>query len=289
MIVDCHYHLNEAMLPTDALLSKMNEACIEKIALMANMCGPLPFIKPGLEKLGRFLLTHPAFRGTGRKVLDKFTPGGNVMLPGGEVKIIQDPDNQPVFDTIARFPDKFLGWIFVNPKGANDQLQEFIKWIDSPGVIGVKAHPFWHRFAPIDLLPVAEQVAARGKLMLLHLGFGEHGDYRTLLDKVPDLKLLLAHAAFPCYSTIWKEIKDLPNVFVDLSATSYVDESITRQAVHFLGADRCFFGTDGPFGSIGPNGKFDLGLIKHRIVKLFPDEAIQAKLLGDNFLKLVNG
>lgn len=288
MTIDCHYHLNETMLPTDDLLAKMDDAGVNRIALMANMCGPLPHIKESLEKTCRFLLTHAAFRGLGRKVLDKFTPEGDFILPGGVVKIIRDPDNQPVFDTIDRYPSKFLGWIFVNPRGINDQLHEFNKWVNSTGVIGVKAHPFWHRFAPIDLLPVAEQIAALGKPMLLHLGFNENADYPTLLKMVPELKLILAHAAFPYYSKIWKEIKDRPNVFVDLSQTSYVDETITRQAVRFLGVDRCLFGTDGPFGSPAPHGGFDLGLIKRRIVKLFPDEGIQAKLLENNFLNLIN-
>ena len=288
MVIDCHYHLNEAMLPTGDLLSKMDETGIEKIALMANMCGPLPHISPGLEKIGRFLLTHASLRGSGQNVFDRFTAEGDIILPGGVVTIIKDPDNQAVFDAIERHPGKFLGWIFVNPKGMNDQLQEFNKWVNSSGVIGVKAHPFWHRFAPIELRPVAEEVATLGKPMLLHLGFNEHGDYRALLKAVPELKLVLAHAAFPYYSTIWKQIKDLQNVFVDLSATSYVDATITRQAVRFLGVDKCFFGTDGPFGSPAPGGGFDLGMIKRRIVNLFPDKNVQDKLLGDNFLKLVN-
>ncbi|HME50606.1 MAG TPA: amidohydrolase family protein [Candidatus Lokiarchaeia archaeon] len=275
------------MVSTDDLLAKMDGTGIDKIALMANMCGPLPYIKPSLEKVGRFLLTHSAFRGTGRKEFDKFTPDGDFILPSGVVKILRDPDNQIVFDTIGQYPNKFLGWIFVNPKGNNDQLEEFNKWVNSSNVIGVKAHPFWHRFAPIELLPVAEQVAPLGKPMLLHLGFDNHGDYRALLKAVPELKLVLAHAAFPYYSTIWKQIKDLPNVFVDLSATSYVDETITKQAVRFLGVDKCFFGTDGPFGSPAPGGGFDLGMIKKRIERLFPDKTVQAKLMGDNFSKLI--
>jgi predicted TIM-barrel fold metal-dependent hydrolase len=288
MIIDSHYHLTEWMVSTEDLLVKMDKEGIDKIALMGCMCGPIPPVKPSLEKFGRSLLTHSAFRGLGHSLFDKFTPEGDWILPGGTVNILRDPDNQSVFDTIELHPDKFLGWIFVNPKGSNDQLQEYTKWADSAGFIGVKAHPFWHQFAPIDLLPVAEQVAARGKPLLLHLGFNKNGDYRALLKAVPELKLILAHTAFPYYSTIWKQIKDLPNVFVDLSQTSYVDESITRQAVRFLGADKCLFGTDGPVGSVAPDGGFDLGLIKRRITKLFPDETVRAKLLGDNFSKLVN-
>ncbi|MEX2682785.1 MAG: amidohydrolase family protein [Candidatus Sigynarchaeota archaeon] len=286
MIIDCHYHVNDTLLPTGELLARMATAGIDKVAIMANMCGPI-HVSPGMEKLGRFLLTRSAFRGLARKLYDRFTPEGDFIVPRGAVKIYKDPDNQAVFDTIDQYPDKFMGWVFINPKGNNDQVQELDKWIHHPGAIGVKAHPFWHHFAPIDLLPVAEKVAAMGKPMLLHLGYGGHGDYRPLLDAVPALKLVLAHAAFPRYSATWKEIAGLPNVFVDLSSTAYVDEATMRGAVRALGEDRCLFGTDGPFGSRGHGGGFDPGMIKRSIMKLFPDENVRAKLLGGNFSRLI--
>jgi predicted TIM-barrel fold metal-dependent hydrolase len=287
MIVDCHYHLVESLLPTDNLLVKMGEAGVDKIALMASMCGPIPPLSEGTEKTLRFFLTHAPFRGLVKKLMNKFTPEGDVIIPGGTIKIFPDPDNRPVFDAVERHPDKFLGWIFVNPRGSNDQIKELDKWIKLAGVVGVKAHPFWHRFAPGDLRPVAECLVPLRKPMLLHLGFDAHNDYQALLKAVPGLKLVLAHAAFPYYAKTWKEIKDMPNVYVDLCSTIYVDEAITRQAVRALGADRCLFGTDGPFGSHAPSGGFDEGVIKQRIVKLFPDEHIQAKLLGGNFAQLI--
>jgi hypothetical protein len=38
-----------------------------------------------------------------------------------------------------------------------------------------------------------------GKPLLIHAGFDAHGDYDALLQKAPDLKLILAHAGFPLY------------------------------------------------------------------------------------------
>ncbi|MBN2151549.1 MAG: amidohydrolase [Candidatus Lokiarchaeota archaeon] len=285
MAIDCHHHIDEAQLPAGELLAGMDEAGIEKVALMANMCGTI-HVSPGLERVGRFLFTHSAFQGMVRKIYNNFAPEGDFIIPGGSVKIYKDPDNRPVFDAVDKHPDRFMGWVFVNPRG-DDQLQEFERWIRHPGAVGVKAHPFWHQFAPVDLLPVAEKLAAMGKPMLLHLGFGTHGDYRALLDAVPGLKLVLAHAAFPRYSKAWKEMAALPNVYVDLSSTAYVDEGTMRGVVGALGADRCLFGTDGPFGSRGPGGGFDMGMIKRGISKVFPDEEVQAKILGGNFLRLV--
>ncbi len=287
MIIDSHYHLNTTLLPTEELLKKMEDAGVDKIALMANPCGPVPVVSEMLLKLNRFFLTHGAFRGLARKLMNKFTPEGGVYVLKNVIKIFKDPDNQSVFDAVKAHPTKFLGWIFVNPRGERDQLQEFHKWKDVPGAIGVKAHPFWHQITPIELLPVAQELVKLGKPLLVHLGFNEKGNFDALLKEVPDLKLVMAHAGFPCYSQTWKAIKNKPNVYVDLSQTLYVNASTTRKVVNALGPDRCFFGSDGPWGSIGPRGEFDLGLIKRRIEKLFPDARIRAKLLGESFQKII--
>jgi predicted TIM-barrel fold metal-dependent hydrolase len=55
-----------------------------------------------------------------------------------------------------------------------------------------------------------------------------------------------------------------------------------------LSAEKCLFGTDGPYGVHGDDGLFDHGFIKRRIERLFPDKEIQKKLLGENFLELIH-
>jgi predicted TIM-barrel fold metal-dependent hydrolase len=190
-----------------------------------------------------------------------------------------------VFNAIKKHPDRFLGWIFVNPKGKKDQISEFEKYKDMPGFIGIKAHPFWHHFKPIELAPVAEKLAQTGKPLLLHLGFDEEGDFEALLKKVPDLKLILAHAGFPGYSDTWRNIKNRKNIYLDISQTTYTSENATLGVMECLGVDRLLFGTDGPYGFHGKHG-YDYGFIKRRIEKLFPDTRVQARLLGDNFAEL---
>ncbi len=59
------------------------------------------------------------------------------------------------------------------------------RWKDSPGFIGIKAHPFRHRYPPRELAPVAERAHQLGRPLLIHLGFGEHGDIGELIDKFP--------------------------------------------------------------------------------------------------------
>jgi len=284
MIIDSHYHLEERLLTVEELLEKMDESGVEKIALMAVMNNLIADTKDFIMAMMRFLLTHRRLREIGKRMIANFDADGNIQIPNGIIEIYPDPDNEPVFKAIKDHPDRFLGWIFVNPRGKNDPIKEFERWKEEPGFVGVKAHPFWHRFRPVELLPVAERVAEMGKPLLIHVGFGVDGDFNALVEKVPNLKLILAHAGFPCYSDTWKEIKGYENIMVDLSARAYVDRKITRQVVETLGVDRVVFGTDGPYGYNGEDGKFEYGYIKKRIEELFPDQRDQKKILGENFI-----
>ncbi len=287
MIIDCHYHLEERIFPVDRLIAEMQKAGIDKVALMGSIIGP--FTEPPRLLIGmlQILLEHAPSRGLGKLFINNFTDRGDIKIMGKSCPLETDPDNEKVFNTVNKYPDKFFGWIFVNPRGRKNQVEEFEKYKDAKGFIGVKAHPFWHHFAPVELAPVAARLVKTGKPLLIHAGFGEEGNYEALLKKVPDLKLILAHAAFPCYSDTWKKIQDLKNVSMDLSQTTYTSGKATRQVVDMFGAERLFFGTDGPFGFHGSDHQYDYGFIKRRIESKFSDITIREKLLGRNFADVV--
>lgn len=286
MVIDCHYHLEERVFSVDALLREMDACGIEKNALMGSMIAPFHEPPRFLLAILQALIENPYTRAVARVLVSDFTDKGEIKILGKPYAIDPDPDNGKVFEAVGRFPDRFLGWIFVNPRGRKDQVAEFEKYRERPGFIGVKAHPFWHHFSPVELAPVAERLARTGKPLLIHAGFGEEGNYEALLERVPDLKLILAHAGFPEYSLAWSMIKGRRNVFLDLSQTSYTSERATRDAVAFLGPERLFFGTDGPYGFHGPDGRYDYGFIKRRIERMFPDAGIRSRLLGDNFAEV---
>ncbi len=287
MIIDCHYHLDPRIQAIDPLIRNMNRHGIDKTALIPVMCDPIPHPSEYQLKVLRFLLTHKPFRGLSGKLVARFTPDGDIIMPKGVLSIYKDPDNRPVADALAAHPEHFLGWIFVNPGGQNDPIAEYEKWKSQKGFIGIKAHPFWHRYPPKALLPVAEKAAKDGIPLLIHVGFDGHGNYLPLINELPELKLILAHTGFPEYADTWQLIKNRPNVRVDLSADAYVNEKTTCRAVDILGADRCLFGTDGPYGTREPDGTFDNGFIKRRLEMLFQNRGIQKKLLGENFLELI--
>ena len=287
MVIDCHYHLETRMQSVENLIAKMDAVGIEKTALMATIWDVPPHTPEFLLKLLRFFLYHRYTRPLAAKLSANFTPEGHIKLPKETVNLYFDPENESLIEPMQAYPDRFLGWIFVNPRGKNDQVAEYEKWRNEPGFIGVKTHSFWHQYQPKELLPVAEKAAADGKPLLNHFGFGINGDFEPLVREIPGLKLILAHVGFPEFSDTWKIIRDNPNIYVDLSADAYVNGTVTRQAVDYLGADRCLFGTDGPYGHNADDGLFDNGFIKRRIEALFSDEKIRTLLLGENFRNLV--
>lgn len=283
MIIDSHFHLEEELMPVDDILSAMDAHRIDKTALIASICHGISEPHPLMLNILRKSLSHSFTRRIIKPLCVRFTPDGNVKLPGSIATIYQEPDNSTVFDAVDKHPDRFLGWVFINPIGNYDPVAEFEKWKEHPGCIGVKTHPYWHQYRPIELKEIAQRAARADMPMLMHTGFDEFGDVVPLVRAVPDLKLIIAHAGFPGYADTWKKIKKFSNSYIDLSATPYVDETITRNVVSFLGPARCIFGTDGPFGSKSADGAFDYSVIKNRLKRLFPDERVQAKLLSENF------
>jgi predicted TIM-barrel fold metal-dependent hydrolase len=286
MVIDCHYHLEERVLTRGELLAEMDRAGIDKVALMGSMIPPFHEPPRFLLRLLQVFLEQHFLRKLGKIFVSDFTPQGDIKILGKPYPITADPSNSKVFDALREHPDRFLGWVFVNPRGQYDPVTELEKYQNEPGFIGVKAHSFWHHFSPVELAPVAEKLVQMDKPLLIHVGFEEEGNFDALLQKVPDLKLILAHTGFPEYGDTWKAVKDKKNVFFDLSQTSYVSGKATIESVAYLGPERIFYGTDGPYGFHDKSGKYDYGFIKRRIERVFPDEGLRRRLLGENFAEI---
>lgn len=285
MIIDCHYHLDEHLLGIEALIIRMEAAGVDRIALMAPLNDPVPVPSPFLVKLSQFASTHPITRRINQMMISTFTADGSIKLPMGTYRIYPNPDNAPVFAAAHKHPRKFLAWVVVNPRG-NNPLQEIDTWKTSPAFVGIKVQTFWHRYPPAELIPVAHRAVELNKPIIAHVGYQAHGDFLPLVNTVPGLNLILAHAGFPGYADTWKTIRARQNIFVDLSQTSYVSAKMTRAVVEYLGAQRCLYGTDGPSGPLAGDGLYDYGLIKRRIERLFPDEKARRLILGENFARI---
>lgn len=284
MIIDAHYHLDERLETVSRLLDQMNRNHIDRIALIAALSDPFPsnVVIQSLVGIMRGALAG-RLRRLGLRRYDRMVgPDGRAQVLNKAYLIYTQPDNRTVQRVMQQHPDKFLGWIVVNPKVANASA-EVQKWAGQPGWIGVKAHPFWHRYPVAMLDDVASLCASEGKPMLIHLGRNDdEGDFRYLPERHQNLKVIYAHGGVPFYHELWEYAKKKSSVFVDLSST-FLDKRLRGLAVRVLGAERCLYGTDGPYFYLAKDGGHDHSRILQEILQLPIADADKEKILGGNF------
>lgn len=289
MIIDMHYHLDERMENMDRLLNQMTQWHVDKIALVPPMVDPF-HVEGVAEKLAHFvrsLLTgfwHPVGKIAYESTVTK---SGKFSILGKTYNIDRLPSNEVVAHALAAHPDKFYGWIFINPAD-EDSIAVIEKYAASEGWIGVKCHPFWHQY-PVSLLDDAAALCSeKGLPLLIHLGGKkENGDFRHLPEQHPNLKIVYAHAGVPHYQKLWPYAKSQKNVYVDLSSP-YLDEPLRREALKAMGPEKCLYGTDGPFGYPADDGLYDHGAIMAEIDR-FPISTKQKEdILGNTFAGLAD-
>src|SRR5438477_285956 len=140
--------------------------------------------------------------------------------------------------------------------------------------------------APCDPLQVGRAGAAFVRFMRRALEGGGRGDFRRLPKRFPRLKLVYAHAGIPWYGTLWDDAIRRENVFVDLSSP-YLDKALRHRALRALGASRCLYGSDGPYGYPGRDGGYDHGAILRQISQAGLAAQDLDRVLGGNFNSLV--
>ncbi|WHY88609.1 amidohydrolase family protein [Neobacillus novalis] len=285
MIVDCHFHVDETMLTLEKMIEGMDKNDVTKTALIAPMNETMfeadSNFQHNLQRLFRFLILYTPQ--IGFKIYDGLVKDGYMKLYGNSYKIFTKPSNDIVAAAIDRFPDRFLGWVAVNPM-IPESVDEVELYLNKPGFIGVKAHPFMHAYSIKALSPVAAMCESKGIPMIIHLS-SELDSYKYLPENYPKLKLIYAHAGIPFWKKLWKYVRNQPNVFLDTSS-DYLNPSIVKQAVESLGYRKILYGCDGPYGMKKFN-KYDYSTKKNWIDTLQISDNQKEFILGKNFLGLL--
>ena len=289
-VIDAHIHFDPEALTLERMLACMDRHGIDKAAIIGAICEPFRLHGP-VMRASQYMLRlnlvrlNPLGRALYETMVDK---KGNFVLINKKIRIYPEPDNVLVFDAVEKHPGRLMGWAFVNP-AAHDPVSELEKWKSHPGLVGAKAHPFMHRY-PVSLLdPVAAWCSENGRPLLVHLGAqAGRGDFRRLPDRYPGLKVVYAHAGIPFFKRFWAYAKEKEGVFVDLSSP-YLNPALVAAAVEYLGAGKCLYGTDGPYGGQAPGEDFDYGTIKGWIEALPLSAADREKLFFRNFEALISG
>jgi len=288
MIIDMHYHLDESMEPMDRLLDQMDKFHIDRIALVAQLVEPF-HVEGVAEKLAHFVrsLLTGFWQPLGLLAYEStVTKSGKFSILGKNYNIDPLPDNEIVAAALKAHPDRFYGWIFINP-AMHDAIAEMENRFETKGWIGVKCHPFWHRYPISELDNTAAFCVEKKVPLLIHYGGKkDNGDYQYLADRHPELKLICAHAGVPHYQKFWAYAKQKKNIYIDLSSP-YLDEPLRVRAMNAMGPEKCLYGTDGPFGYPADDGIYDHGAIMEEINRFPISTKEKEGIFGQNFADLI--
>lgn len=287
MIIDSHAHYEPRMLDLPGMIEKLDAAGVDKVALIPCINDLLPETPERLLALARTLsrsaLTRPLVERIHRALL---TPEGDLKLSGQVISVYARPDNESVARACEAHPDRLLGWMFLNPRNNPTVLDELEALRVRTNMIGVKLHPHWHDYRTGVAMPLLRRAEELGLPVLIHLGFGPRGDYRAICSAFPKLRVIAAHAGVPFYDDLWRHAKDHPNLFVDLSSP-YIDEPLARAAVRALGAHRCLYGTDAPYGFHDADGSYDYGAIRGWVERMPLTTSERERVLAGNAAELL--
>lgn len=288
MIIDCHAHLEPRMLALDEVVRKIDAAGIDRVALIPSMCDPLPHTPAALLATIRTLMSHRVTRPVAELIhRSTLTAEGDLAFSGGRYQVYAAPDNDPVAQAIEAHPERFYGWIFLNPRNNPKALDELERWRSVPGMIGLKLHPHWHDYRVELAFPLLERCEQLGLPLMIHLGFRARGDIRAMAQRFPRLTIIAAHAGFPLFRDLWRHSHALRNVYVDLSSP-YLDEKLARAAVVAMGADRCLFGTDSPYGFPESDGSYDWTAIRGWMDRLPVSTRERELIVGGTFRRILS-
>ena len=195
------------------------------------------------------------------------------------------PDNAGLARTIARSPDRFVGFAWINPHLGQEALDELERMVRDHGFRGIKFQPILHAFQPMSAMVHAlmRKAADLGIAALFHSGHAPYSlpwEIGEVAELFPTVPVIMDHMGLQWMGYVDAAIrvaKRLPNVI--LGTTGMVFHTKIRQAVREVGADRVVFGSDAPMVHPGPE------ILRVQSAGLTPDE--ERMVLRDNMLRLI--
>jgi hypothetical protein len=218
------------------------------------------------------------------EVMDRVGMQAAVVSANAAISSNVEFGNQMVLDAVRAFPGRILGYVVANPHEAEDMEITLNRYLDEPGMVGIKLHPELHDDYPMigpRYEPMWKVAVERHVPVLFHTYFGGDTleDIAHLAEKYPGVSLLVGHELQDKNLDAMAELANsFPNIYVDLSVpeiygvTEFFYESLDD--IHKL-----IFGTDFPWG----NCHFRVGAVVYARIP----EDVKRMVLGENMAKLL--
>jgi len=169
-----------------------------------------------------------------------------------EQAILFAPDNNLVKQTVAKYPNRLVGYVWPNPNDPTsvDLVKKAIReW----GFKGIKLHPLIHAFLPTDssVLPIMDVARTLRVPVAIHSGhapFSLPWSIGELAEIYPDVRIVMLHMGHGHGVYIQAAIrtaKKYDNIILETSGMPM--HTKIREAVDTIGERRVVYGSDIPF------------------------------------------
>ncbi len=196
--------------------------------------------------------------------------------------------NAEVAEVLARYPDRFWGYITVNPNPPGQALAELEKWAHFHAPPLIKLHPSLHKYSVLGkhYRPVWQCANETGAVVLVHTWDSDPNCGPLLFPPIarefPKARILLGHSGVTWrgYMQAMEAAEAAPSLFLELAGSQH-HRLILEQAVERLGAERIVFGSDMPF--------LEASMTLGHVLTARISDADKERIVRTNFLGLVNG
>lgn len=195
--------------------------------------------------------------------------------------------NSEIAEVLQRHPERFLGYITVNPNPVGEALEQLEKHSHFHHPPLIKLHPDLHQY-PVtgpNYLPIWDYAHQTHAIVLVHTWDSDANCgpllFLSIARQFPGARILLGHSgvSWRGYGQAIDVAKQVPNTYLDISG-SQSHRTILEYCVDQVGAERVLFGSDMPY----LEAAVSLGRV---LTARIADDAKSA-ILRHNFLRLLS-
>ena len=229
----------------------------------------------------------------------------SVLLPL-DFGLVQEPKvgveefNDWIFESAANYPDKLIPFMGIDPGRGEQAIRLMRKYFAKFEPRGIKVYPP-NGFHPYEerLEPFWKEVKDMDRFVVSHAGasWGPLDEeksrpihFRSVLDKYPELKLVIAHLGGKYRADTYELARDYDNLYTDCSALQgwlptepQMVKDRLSEAFSVMG-DRVIFGTDWPLFDLAYPYESWCSFVREQDIC---SEGRREKLLGGTIQKLL--
>lgn len=219
--------------------------------------------------------------------MDRLEVSQSVLCPNKPLGYALEPANRLVAAAVKQHPDRFLGWVRVDPWQGAKALSELKIGMEELGLHGLLLHPYEELFQISDhkVDALMEYAKMCGFPVMIEGGYpllSHPLDIAELAHRYPDVKIIGTHglqmddAAF-ALTDADLAMRECPNIVMDSSGMYAPDSMLT--VVEKMGSGRLVFGSHAPWMNL----EFEI----ERINRLAVLDEQRADIFGLTILKLL--